>query len=221
MIQDPYKVLGVSPDASDDEIKSAYRSLAKKYHPDRNPGNAAAAEKMNQINAAYDQIKNGETIQNGGYNGYGGSQGAYNGWEGWNPFTGGYQQARQQNTDRTEYQAALNFISTGHYQEALNALSGVPAAERDGKWYYLSAVANMYLGNKIAALDHARMAVEIDPSNPEYQQLLQQLESGGDFYQNYSAQYNVQQSSIGRICTSLCIANICFSFCGFRWFFCC
>ena len=57
MIQDPYKVLGVRPDASDEEIKRAYRELAKKYHPDRNPGDAEAARRMQEINAAYDQIK--------------------------------------------------------------------------------------------------------------------------------------------------------------------
>ena len=60
MISDPYQVLGVSPDASDEEIKQAYRKLAKKYHPDLNPGDEAAAKKMQQINAAYDQIKNPE-----------------------------------------------------------------------------------------------------------------------------------------------------------------
>jgi curved DNA-binding protein CbpA len=54
MMMDPYKVLGVAPGATDDEIKKAHRALAKKYHPDLNPGNSAAAEKMNEINAAYD-----------------------------------------------------------------------------------------------------------------------------------------------------------------------
>ena len=58
MISDPYKVLGVAPNASDEEIKAAYRALAKKYHPDLNPGDEKAARRMNEINAAYDQIKN-------------------------------------------------------------------------------------------------------------------------------------------------------------------
>ena len=79
MISDPYKVLGVSPDASDEEIKSAYRRLAKKYHPDLNPGDEEAARKMNEINAAYDQIKNPQP-QTGGYgagSAYGDPWGAY------------------------------------------------------------------------------------------------------------------------------------------------
>ena len=70
---DPYKVLGVSPNASDEEIKKAYRRLAKQYHPDRNPGDATAAKKMQEVNAAYEQIKNPEKAQKqqGGYNPYG------------------------------------------------------------------------------------------------------------------------------------------------------
>ncbi len=71
IIEDPYKVLGVSPNASDDEIKRAYRLLAKKYHPDLNPGDQEAAKKMQQVNAAYEQIKNPEKAQsNSGYGSY-------------------------------------------------------------------------------------------------------------------------------------------------------
>ena len=58
MIPDPYSVLGVSPGCSEDELKTAYRKLAKQYHPDLHPGDEAAAKRMNEINAAYEQIKN-------------------------------------------------------------------------------------------------------------------------------------------------------------------
>ncbi|MBQ2650291.1 MAG: J domain-containing protein [Clostridia bacterium] len=55
-MNDPYSVLGLSPGASEEEVRKAYRALAKKYHPDLNPGDAAAAERMKEVNAAYEQI---------------------------------------------------------------------------------------------------------------------------------------------------------------------
>lgn len=72
MMQDPYAVLGVSRNATEDEIKTAYRRLAKRYHPDLNPGDAAAAARMNEINEAYETIKNPQPQQQSyGYNPYG------------------------------------------------------------------------------------------------------------------------------------------------------
>ena len=152
MYQDPYKVLGVSPDASDEEIKKAYRDLAKKYHPDMNPGDASAAEKMNEINDAYDRIKNGDVnppaYGAGGtaYQSYGASDPfGWGAWTGYSDPFGAYGQSQQQYrpNERSEYTAAKSYIRNGMYREAINALSGVPLQERDGKWYYLHAGANM------------------------------------------------------------------------------
>ena len=93
MISDPYSVLGVSRGASDDEVKAAYRRLAKKYHPDLNLGNAEAARRMNEVNAAYEQIKNPQP--GGAYGGaYGGSQ--YGGQQYGGQQYGGQQYGSQQ-----------------------------------------------------------------------------------------------------------------------------
>ena len=126
MIEDPYKVLGVSPDASDEEIKRAYRKLAKQYHPDLNPGDEVAAKKMQQVNAAYEQIKNPEKAQQrpGGY-----------GYSQYDPFGfggyGGYRQQSYSGTDNTDtyQQAALNYIRFGRYPpcgEYGTGQSGIP-----------------------------------------------------------------------------------------------
>ena len=229
MVSDPYKVLGVSPDASDEEIKKAYRELTKKYHPDLNPGDEHAAQMMNDINTAYDQIKSGAAAQAQSAGAYQ-STGAYQyppyqqyadpfDPSTWGSWYGGWQNTQQQ-TERNEYAAARNYIRNGMYREALTALSSVPAAERDGRWYYLAAAANMYQGNRIAAMDAAKRAVELDPDNLEYLQLYQQLQSGGDFYENYRVNYR-NALSTDRLCLTLCAANLCLgSCCGNGFFFC-
>jgi molecular chaperone DnaJ len=220
MAQDPYKVLGVSPDASDEEIKKAYRDLTKKYHPDLNPGDEEAAQKMHAVNAAYDAIKNGTAQQS--YGSSAGAQQAYGtygwsgfgGFNGWNPYSWNQEQSRP--SERSECTAARNYIRNRMYKEALTALSGVPYDERDGRWYYLSGVAKMYQGNKISALEDARRAVQMDPDSMEYQRLLQQLQSGEDFYDRYSGDYQ-SGLNMDRLCFTLCASQLCLGpLCGFN-----
>ena len=203
MIQDPYKVLGVSPDASDEEIKQAYRRLAKQYHPDRNPGDAEAAKKMQEINAAYEQIKNPEKAQpNSGYGGYGG----YGSYGGYNSYGG---QTAQNQGDNYQ-QAAYQYIRYGRYQEALNALGS--ATNRDARWYYLSAIANQGVGNQVTALEHIRLAVSMEPDNQEYLRVLDQIEHGGSAYRQQAGSYR-GYTMRGNPCSGLCMCYAIHLFC--------
>ncbi len=234
MINDPYKVLGVAPTASDEEITKAYRKLAKKYHPDLNQGDKEAAKKMSEINAAYEQIKNGDTSQSGGYSGQssygsGGSQsaGGYNPFgDGFNPFgengpfsgfdpfwgfgfggSGG-----QQKRSYSEFDTVIHYIRAGSFEEAIHVLSNI--TNRSAQWYYYSAIANDGAGNKITALNHAKTAVMMEPDNPEYQRVLNRIQNGGRAYQQQRQDFGMPIISMDKLCLGLCFARMCCMCCG-------
>lgn len=256
MVSDPFKVLGVSPSATEDEIKSAYRKLAKQYHPDLNPGSATAETKMKEINEAYSEAikmkKNGYTGQSsygqsgygqsgygqGGYGqqqqgnpfgGYGqnpfGSRGYQEQEDAWNPFGGfgGFgsrsQQRASRSYDNPELQAASDYIDTGRFQEAVNLLNRVPG--HDAAWHALFARANIGLGNRVAALNSARQAVQMDPDNLEYRRLLEQIEYTSQSYQRTGSQYGFPGALCSNPCLTCVAANLLCNCIGGRCGFCC
>ena len=213
MIDDPYKVLGVSPDASDEEIKRAYRALAKKYHPDLNPGDKEAARKMQEVNSAYEQIKDPEKFrQQQSSGGYGGGY--------YDPFGGYQQQTYSSGSQGDQYQqAAYQYIRFRRYREALNALQN--STERNARWYYLSALANDGLGNQVTALEHIRRAVSMEPGNQEYLRTLNFMENGGAAYRQQAGNFRGFTFG-GDPCTNLCLCYLFNIFCcGGRGFFLC
>lgn len=220
----PYQVLGVSPNASDDEIKKAYRNLSRKYHPDaniNNPNKAQAEEKFKEVQQAYDQImKEKQSGGYGGYAGYGSAGSTYGGAGfGGSGSAGGYRYSYGSNRSTTgspRMQAAANYISNRHYAEALNVLKDIPFAERNARWYYYSSMANQGVGNNIAAVEHAKRAVEMEPSNFEYRQYLQHLENGGTWYTNMGNAYERPYASAGNWCLSMLFLNMLCNCCCLR-----
>lgn len=222
---DPYKVLGVSEDASDEEVKKAYRKLSRKYHPDaniNNPDKDQAEEMFKKVQEAYKQImyerQHPEARSDrsaGGYGGYG--QSGY-GYGDFDDFFGGFwgdpfgqsagQQQRQgaEDEDTIHLRAAANYITSRHYQEALNVLHGME--NRSSTWYYYSAIANSGIGNNVQALDDARTAAQMEPGNPTYQSLVQQLSSSGSWYQTQQSPYT-RSASTSQWCLRMCLFNIC------------
>lgn len=204
MTKNPYDVLGISRNASEDEIKRAYREMSRKYHPDANVNNPLAdlaEEKFKEIQEAYNEIMREREQGRGSYGyGYGGSRTGYRG-------SGSY--GGQQNV---EFQAAANFVNSGRYQEAINLLNRM--SERNAMWYYLSAVANANIGSNVLAREHARQAVNMEPGNMTYRQLLNQLEMSGTRYQAnpYGGGFNYPSSSCGTgnaCCDLWCADSLC------------
>ena len=159
----PYEVLGVSRNASLDEIKKAYRELSRKYHPDSyvgNPLSSLAEEKFEQVQEAYDAIMK---EKNGDYN-----------------YASNYNNNGYNNGDSGEMAEVYNLLGRRSYSQALRLLDSMP--NRNAKWYYYSAIAQVGLGNNLRGMEYARMAVSMEPNNIEYQNLVNRLSFQGNRY---------------------------------------
>lgn len=204
-MRDPYTVLGVPRTATNDEIKKAYRSLCRKYHPDANPDNPKAAEeKFKEVGEAYrtimDQRSGKASASDYGYNS---SNQSYS------------------NTD-ARLNAAATYIQRGYFREAINTLNSI--TERSGMWYYLSAVANTRLGNNILAREHAKTAVAMEPDNPMFNRLNASLNGEGQFYQdyrNFGGGYGRRVDIDMNYCAKCCAANLVLNICCGSGICCC
>lgn len=210
---DPYSVLGISSSASDEEVKTAYRNLAKKYHPD-NYANAPdvaelAAEKMTQINEAYDAIINSR--KNGGSSGYSNSNASSGASSGYNyGYNGSYS-----GSQHTDFADVRNLLSAGRVTDAEMVLDGVPTGRRNAEWYFLKGTVLYRRGWIDQAYAYFETAVKSAPNNTEYQAAFNQISQQRSGRRG-GYQYNPRSSSsCGDGCgpCSTCVGLICADSC--------
>ena len=201
-MKSPYEILGVSPGASDDEIKSAYRRLATKYHPDANPGSEYAAEKMREINSAYDKIcemRSGKGSSSQGYGSYG-SQSTYG-----NAAYG----------DKAAYEAMKNsarsYINSGNIIGAITLLQNIPEGYRDAEWHFIMGHVHLRTNNFARAAREFSIAHSLDPSNEEYNIAYESVNSRTQGYNDYTGGTSFETTNLGCSCCDLCTCLCCLS----------
>ena len=202
---DPYKVLGVSRDASDDEIKKAYRELARKYHPDNyvdNPLSDLVEEKMKEINEAYDTIQKQRASS---------SQSSYSSYD------SGYSYSTNESFRRIR-----ETINAGRYSDADIMLDSISQSERNAEWHFLKGCILIQRGWIFDAQKYLETACYMDPSNAEYRNMLSNIRANANGY-NAGYKTTTQSSSCSGcdMCTGLMCADCCCEMCGGDCIRCC
>ena len=198
-MNDPYSVLGVSPSASDEEVKKAYRELARKYHPDNyqnNPLADLAEEKMKEINEAYDAITR---MRSGGSSG---------GYQSQSAQQGGYQRQQYSGAAGSLYNQVRQAINMGDMARAEQLLRSAPA--QDAEWHFLTGSIAYRKGWLDEATQHFQVACNMDPANGEYRQALMMMRQGGQAYRPYGYGGGVDSCDLCTTCLCLnCLCNGC------------
>ena len=199
-MNDPYKILGVAPDATDEEIKTAYRNLARKYHPDKYRDSdlaEMAGEKMKEINAAYDEIQKIRAGKaTGGQGGYGGN--AYGNTYGGSSYSGG----------SNPYITARQLINLRRVAEAAQILSAIPENQRGAEWHFLMGCVAVNRGHYVDAQQFFDTACGMEPGNHEYQEARERLRNRGN---GFGTGGTSRSSSCS--CCDICAAFMCADCC--------
>ena len=216
-MKDPYQTLGIPPTATDEEVKEAYRTLARKYHPDNysadNPLADLATEKMKEINEAYEAIKN-ERI-NAKTRGYGENPHSDGNRNGYSERTGG----DPNDPHYAAYCEARRYLNSHRVAGADGILSRIPENERSAEWHFLKSVVLMHRGWMNDAMRELETACSMDPGNGEYQQAKEMFNRSASGYgSTYYNEGAYRRESAGccdaDFCTSLCLANLLCNLCG-------
>ncbi len=199
-MNDPYEILGVSPNASEEEIKRAYRELVRKYHPDNyqdNPLADLAQEKMKQINEAYDLLTKNKTGNDSYSSNYGSSYGSGS--------------ASSGNASSVSYNKIRILINNNNLSEAETLLYQMPT--KDAEWYYLSGEIAYRKGWLDEARRNFQIACNMAPGNYEYQRALSVVNAGSTPYRTQTYQQRSDMDTACDICNTLlclnCLCNSC------------
>ena len=199
----PYKVLGVSENASQEEIRTAYLELVKKYHPDKytdNPLKELAGEKLKEINQAYEAITKKQA--NGG-SAYGASSGSYGSYGGSYSRPGG---TAYSGPFASEFARARSYINQNNLNAAREILDGVSV--HNAEWNYLYGVIYLRQGWYEKASACITRAYEAEPDNPEYRNAYVSLNNSGRAYQR-NPSGGMDNSACCDVCSALMCLNCC------------